>query len=465
MTLLVAGISDQTIWMVADTLITGPLGGRYDEHQIKIVPSVDGKALIGFAGDQFRGTEAIERARHLPAESATLDYLIEVQRTYPVDFAFGYVDSSGSYLFRVAGGVAERVPALQLGADGAFEQFQSIRHRIEIDPVPHSISTFMMATRSPDKPPDALLHAITAMLRLFPERAERDVGGAAIPYTLGRNGIYLCSYGYSISDPITPDLRSGDLIPHGTAHGGGYGLSVTEFDNDRGIVVYWLQKPGGTIYLRTALGFESINVDGNPPEFRRSVEERLGRPVEIWFGDNTPRGQPDSIAMLADQDGKQAIAIARYGKDLEFYAIDVSADFKTKLASMDLTEQSDLSSPTVNAIVAEDSKSARLRFSAQLGAPCEIVVDAIQLDEVIQTLTAARVRMEPSVAAEPLSGPFKRETVILDPAWRANWPPHPSLKGLILRLRHPGHGWLTFLLPHHESISLGEWLSKNADRS
>jgi len=76
-----------------------------------------------------------------------------------------------------------------------------------------------MGTRSPDKPPEALHHAVTAMLRLFSERAEKDVGGAAIPYSLGPSGTYLCAYGYSVSDPITPGLRHGDLIPHGTPHG------------------------------------------------------------------------------------------------------------------------------------------------------------------------------------------------------------------------------------------------------
>lgn len=464
MTLLVAGISDQIIWMVADTLITGPLGSRYDEHQIKVVSSADGKALIGFAGEQFRGTEAIEHALHMPAGSAILNYLIEVQRTYPVDFAYGYIDSVGPHLFRLAGGVAEGVRALQLGVEGAFEQFQSIRHRMEIDPVPHSVSTFMMGTRSPDKPPEALHHAITAMLLLFPERAERDVGGAAIPYLLGPNGAYLCGYAYSVSDRITPDLRSGDLIPHGTSHGGGFGLSVTEFDNGRGIIVYWLQKPGGIVYLRTQSGFETISIDGSPSEFRTGAETKLGRPVEIWFGDSAQRGQPDSIAILSDENGKQAVAVARYGNEIEFSAIDVSSDFRTTLASMDMSGQSDLSSSTTKAVIAEDSKSVTLRFSAQLGTDNEITVDAAQLDELILTLAVARARMTEPVPAEPRGGPLKREAVIIDPAWRTNLPPHPSLNGLLLRLCHPGYGWLTFLLPHHECISLAEWLSKNASR-
>jgi hypothetical protein len=321
MTLLVAGASDQAIWMVADTLITGPLGKGFDEHQIKVVASTDGKALVGFAGEQVSGTDAIEHARRLPAGPATLDYLIGVQRAYPVDFAYGYLDGSGPHLFRLQGGAAEAVRAMQIGAEGAFEQFQSIRHRMEIDPVPHSISTFMMGSRSPDKPPETLSLSITAMLRLFAERAERDVGGAAIAYLLGPNGAYLCGYGYSVSDPITPNLRSGDLIPHGTSPGGGFGLSVTEYDKEAGIIVYWLQKPGGVIYLRTPTGFENISIDGSPSEFRRDAESRLGLPVEIWFGDSNPRGQPDSIHILTDENGKQAISIARYGHELQFSAI------------------------------------------------------------------------------------------------------------------------------------------------
>ncbi|MFZ0208232.1 MAG: hypothetical protein WAL59_19360, partial [Roseiarcus sp.] len=60
MTLLVAGIEGETVWMVADTAITGgTLGLRERQNQIKIVPCADGKALIGFAGDYFHGTRLV----------------------------------------------------------------------------------------------------------------------------------------------------------------------------------------------------------------------------------------------------------------------------------------------------------------------------------------------------------------------------------------------------------------------
>jgi hypothetical protein len=52
-----------------------------------------------------------------------------------------------------------------------------------------------------------------------------------------------------------------------------------------------------------------------------------------------------------------------------------------------------------------------------------------------------------------------RDVMVLDPAWRTEPPVHPSLSGITLRLRHPGFGWLTFLLPWHEVKKLGEWLN------
>jgi hypothetical protein len=464
MTLLVAGVSEQTIWMVADTLVTGPMGRRHDEHQIKVVPSEDRKALIGFAGEQMRGAEAIEHARKMPAGASVLTHLLEVQRSYPIDFAYGYFDHSGPHLFCLSGGSAKEVPVLHLGVESAFEQFQTIRHRDQIDPVPKAIATFFMGTRSKDKLPEALLHSVTAMLRLFSERSERDVGGAAIPYLLGTSGAFLCGYGYSVSDPITPELRSGDLIPHGTAPAGGFGLSVTEFDHEHGIIVYWLQKPGGSIYLRRATGFEVIELDGPPSQFRAAGQAKLGHPIEIMFGDTDPKRPPDSITVLSDQSGKHSIAVARYGNDLQFCAIDVSSDFRTKLASIDMSGESELSCSTASVAVADDLRSATLQFHASSASSNEITLSASQLDELIFVLGTARAKMAEQLPTEPLTEALTREAVVIDPIWRTNFPPHQSLDGLLLRMRHPGLGWLTFLLPHHECMALAEWLSKNAIR-
>jgi hypothetical protein len=78
-TLLVASLENEVIWMVADTFVTGgPLDARAFEHQIKIVAALDGKALIGFAGEQISGESAIERARLSPTGSETVSHLLQI---------------------------------------------------------------------------------------------------------------------------------------------------------------------------------------------------------------------------------------------------------------------------------------------------------------------------------------------------------------------------------------------------
>jgi hypothetical protein len=56
MTLLVAAVDGKNIWMVADTaIIGGELDVRDREYQLKIIPSRDGRALVGFAGEPHHG--------------------------------------------------------------------------------------------------------------------------------------------------------------------------------------------------------------------------------------------------------------------------------------------------------------------------------------------------------------------------------------------------------------------------
>jgi len=73
------------------------------------------------------------------------------------------------------------VETLFLGVADAFEHFQRIRHDEDLDPTPEAVRTFVCGSRSRDAVPDGLIKAITSMLRLFAERAERDVGGWPIP--------------------------------------------------------------------------------------------------------------------------------------------------------------------------------------------------------------------------------------------------------------------------------------------
>jgi hypothetical protein len=391
--------------------------------------------------------------------------LLQVATQYPVDFAYGYRDQTGCpHLVKISRGAAEEVVTLNIGAADAFNQLQTIRHRIEIDPVPLAISTFMMSGKSDFRPPAAVGKSIRAMLLLFYERPNRDVGGAAIPYILGSSGAFLCGYVYSVSDPITDQLARGALIPHGTSDKGGFGLSVTGWEGDKGIVLYWLQKPGGFIFLRNENGYEALRIDGTPSSFREQALTLLGAPVDIWFGDRPPIKQhPDRLSIIRDENGKAAVVLARFGSELQLSAIDASVDFQTKSVKIDMTDNEELSCSLAKASLASDATSVTVRFQSDGGPSNEISCSASQLDDLIAMLGVARARMTDQVSFDPLLA-GKREMVVINPTWRSDHSVHAGLDGLFLRLRHIGLGWVSFLLPHHEAVALAEWLSRNARR-
>lgn len=66
-------------------------------------------------------------------------------------------------------------------------------------------------------------------------------------------------------------------------------------------------------------------------------------------------------------------------------------------------------------------------------------ITAPELDELIAALVQHRALLEPAVAPAP---PEKLPT-ILGPAWTL----HGGPIGSLLQIRHPGHGWLAFVIP------------------
>jgi hypothetical protein len=198
-TLLVAAVSDSNIWMISDTAITGGvISTRQRAYQIKIVSSLDGHALIGFAGDRHHGARLMEAAAIAPAGPNAVDILISGHREYPsVEFAYGYIDDRGPHLVRVSEGTTQEVPALYIGLPDAFEHFQRIRHDVDIDHAPEAVKAFVCGARGSEPVPEAVSTGITSMLRLFAERSERDVGGWAIPFFLTPEGAFLVPASHS----------------------------------------------------------------------------------------------------------------------------------------------------------------------------------------------------------------------------------------------------------------------------
>jgi hypothetical protein len=466
LTLLIAGLESETIWMVSDSAISGgevPLRDR--EYEIKIVPSNDGKALVGFSGDHYHGTRIVEQAVQAPAGRDTLRSLVSENIQCPsVDLAYGFIDEVGPHLFRISKAEARDLKSFHIGDADAFGHFQRIRHAREIDPTPKAVGTFMMGTRATTKCPGALTRATLSMLRLFAELAERDVGGWAIPYMLTAEGAFLCAYAYSISDPILDTVAPGSLVPHGTAEAGGFTLSVTELGKNEGLIIYWPQLPGGYLFVRRNTGLDQVKILGSPTEFKRTAAQVTGKPIEIFIGD-APLGRPESITITHDKDGKPSMAIARRGHTLSFSVLNVETVFHSTTSLDFASDRKIVEGVVLGKIklgISEDRKEVTLSILEGCEVSGHVALTAKQLDELFARLGEMRLTMPEQISAEPVREPGSQEWVVVDPAWRTDMGMHPELDGIIMRLRHLAFGWLTFLLPHHEAASLGKWLTDNA---
>jgi hypothetical protein len=468
MTLLVAGVVGKNIWMVADTAITGgSVEVRDREYLLKVIPSSDGRALLGFAGGAEHGSRFVEEAARMPAGNDAVGFLLKSHcENRSVDFAYGFVDDNGPHLFRVSKSEAVEVPTLHIGLDDAFEHFQRIRHDAEIVAVPEAVSIFFTGSRATDPVPPNADRTITSMLRLFAERSERDVGGWPVAYHLTNEGAFLCGYIYSVSDPVLKRIGPGSIVAHGSAESGGFGLSVTELGVGKGVVTYWRQQPGGLVFRRTDGGYEVLKFDGIPALFNELASAATEQRVEVLFSDQ-PAGPPEGVTIMRDEQGLPCMAMVRHGGTLSFSVLNVGTAFRSRgavnLQGTDEDKPGGLLASDRLTVELNDDKSAVTIDLLTGGKPAtEIELQANELDAIIAALGEARATMRDKVSVDAPDVRGTREVMVLDPAWRTNPQLHPSLAGITLRLRHTGFGWLTFLLPHHEARSLGEWLFKNS---
>ena len=303
------------------------------------------------------------------------------------------------------------------------------------------------------------------MLRLFAERTEKDVGGWVTPYHLTRDGAFLCSYGYAVSDPILSKIGPGSIIPHGTVEAGGFGLSLTELGVLQGVVVYWLQRPGGTVFLKAANGYEARDFEGTPADFVEKASQGVGQRVDVFFGEQS-HGPPDSITIMRDENGVPSMAIAKHGRSFSSSVLNVARPFRSdgvvKFSDHSKASGTMFATNPLRIELSDDKSTATVGLMVEGQPTAKVVMNARDLDLAIALLAEARAVLRDPVPPEPPHDPGTREVMVLDPAWRVHKPLHPTLNGLELRLRHPGFGWLTFVIPWHEAKSLGECLSKNS---
>jgi hypothetical protein len=324
LTLLVAGADDTQAWMIADTAVTDAMKSpRHRNNQPKIIP-VSGRSLIGFAGDVDQAHEIIEEASALAAGEPVLAALLKghkrsrkvVGEDRCAEFAYALMENAPR-LWRVANARIFDVRVLHLGSRRAFSKFQALRHDNRLDHAPDALHQLLLSSRLEPEPSKMISHGVNTFFRLFPATTDREVGGWPTPYRLTSSGVELCSYAYSVTDPIIGKLAPGSVIPHGTAEHGGFGLSLTELGAGDGMVVYWRQRQAGSVFVRNGARYMRHDFDGGPGAFKAAVRHALGYTIDLWFSDE-PIGKANSTVMMSDQHDRGRVALKSEGNKLEF---------------------------------------------------------------------------------------------------------------------------------------------------
>lgn len=107
----------------------------------------------------------------------------------------------------------------------------------------------------------------------------------------------------------------------------------------------------------------------------------------------------------------------------------------------------------------DDGMSVTITMLIDDKAVGSVAYDAATLEDNIHMLATARAGMTEPVTPELEVG--MRLEAVADPRWRTE--AYPPAGGSMLALRHPGLGWVSFLLPPHEARALAASLVAQAD--
>ena len=421
MTLIVASKTAEAIWMVGDTAVTGgTLQLRQREYLLKILGAEHWPGVIGFAGGVEQGHNEIQRASRASHPGDAVNQLCGASSSGGNDFAIGFFEKGTPTLLRIQGGQAFSTSTLHLGQESAFATFQKLRHGQGNPYAPKALKTFMLAADAQEVP-DELGDAIVTMHELFATLPGHEVGGWAVPYLVTASGTYFCTYGYSVSDPVFESLTPGSIVMHGTAEGGGATLSVSELPSRAGLVVYWLQLPGGAVLKRTDRGYDLHRFGGRPSEFKAQVRSTFNCEAHIWIGDRSP--QPaTNFRVVRGRDGKVDFTLADHGDAMSIAVHNMATPFVGSAST---------GNDEAKAGIVSVTKSSDSEATLSAGG-VSINLDAAGLDSLVQAICSVRAELTPPVASD-FSGASE---VQIDPAWRTYQVLHPDLPGPALYLRH-----------------------------
>ena len=110
---------------------------------------------------------------------------------------------------------------------------------------------------------------------------------------------------------------------------------------------------------------------------------------------------------------------------------------------------------TLETGVSEDRQTAVLEMHEDGNPLAHMLVDASTLEAVIRQLAVLRSQMAEEVT--PALDPMSRLEAVPQPAWLVP-NQHSGPGGVLMALRHPGYGWLGFLLEKENAHALGKAL-------
>jgi hypothetical protein len=120
-------------------------------------------------------------------------------------------------------------------------------------------------------------------------------------------------------------------------------------------------------------------------------------------------------------------------------------------------EETAMTRMTMKVSTSQDKEYVVLQLEEDGKALGHILFDGATAEKHCHDVASHRANLNEPVT--PRLDPGARLPAVVDPAWLV--PNERDSQGYILCFRHPGLGWLSFVLPDNEAASIAEWLTKD----
>ncbi len=272
MTLIIARKESNSIWMVADTIVTNPFAStRSRRYEMKIRRI--GRGLVAFAGTFDTALAAIATLSETDSIDTINAKLAQCCRQdVNAEFAYGVVESDKPRLFKITSRFCSEIPSLFLGDNAEFSRFRYLNEQLVPPARPNTYhSLTLLGAEQSRRPSAALQKALTSMLSLFSGSDDKGVGGWAIPYCANSEQAYLVCYEYRVSDALPGLLLPQEMVPPPTVGGGGTILNLFSLFDEESVIARWRPSDIYIAFLKNYQGYETVHLSKDPARFASLV--------------------------------------------------------------------------------------------------------------------------------------------------------------------------------------------------